>query len=214
MGLVYKQLFKQIMKDRIFLLLLLLLTVLTSLSFFFVMGSIDGNIEILKEVENLTENQQLYQNALNSNKILAYTFWSSLVGLSIVVFVMFFYRFFRANKKQIGCIKTLGYKNSGLQFFFIAFTAALSVLGAVLGLLGGYFLSDILIMANSKTYNVTGLTKSISCFSLIIGIGVSTIIFLHCNFVMLWFCKEYRSCFLVSRKQYTKSFFGYIENRR
>ena len=198
MGLVYKQLFKQIMKDRIFLLLLLLLTVLTSLSFFFVVGSIDGNMEILKELESLTENQQLYQNALKSNKILAYTFWSSLVGLSIVVFVMFFYRFFRTNIKQIGCIKTLGFKNSGLQFFFIAFTAALSVLGAVLGLLGGYFLSDILIMANAKTYDVTGLTKGISGFSLIIGLGVSTIIFCIVTLLCYGFVRNKEVAFLLA----------------
>ena len=54
MGLLYKQLFKQIIKDKIFLSLLLLLTALTSLSFFFVMGSIDGNAGMLDELENLT----------------------------------------------------------------------------------------------------------------------------------------------------------------
>lgn len=177
MRLIYKQLFKQVIKDKIFLSLLLLLTMMTSLSFFFVMGSIDGNIRILNRLQNLTANQQLYKSALNSNMILAYTFWLSLVSLSIVVFVMFFYRFFRANKKQIGCIKTLGFQNSSLQFFFIIFTAVLSVLGAILGLFGGYFLSDILIRANSRTYEVTGLTKSISGFSLVIGFAVSTIIF-------------------------------------
>ncbi|GAA0807572.1 hypothetical protein GCM10008910_47960 [Faecalicatena orotica] len=177
MKLIYKQLFKQVIKDKIFLSLLLLLTMLTSLSFFFVMGSIDGNIKILNSLQNLTANQQLYKSALNSNMILAYTFWLSLVSLSIVVFVMFFYRFFRTNKKQIGCIKTLGFKNSSLQFFFIAFTAVLSIWGAILGLLGGYVLSAILIRANTKTYDVTGLTKSISGFSLVIGLVVSTIIF-------------------------------------
>lgn len=177
LGLIYKQLFKQIIKDKIFLTLLLLLTMLASLSFFFVMGSIDGNIKILNRLQNLTANQQLYKSALNSNMILAYIFWLSLISLSIVAFVMFFYRFYRANRKQIGCIKTLGFKNSSLQFFFIAFSSVLSVLGAILGLLGGYALSDILIRANSKTYDVTGLTKSISGFSLVVGLAVSTVIF-------------------------------------
>lgn len=177
MGLIYKQLFKQVIKDKIFLSLLLLLTMLTSLSFFFVMGSIDGNIKILNGLQNLTTNQQLYKNALHSNMILAYTFWLSLVSLSIILFVMFYYRFFRANKKQIGCIKALGFKNSSLQLFFITLTAVLSFVGAILGLLVGYVLSDILIRANSRTYGVTGLTKSISGFSLVIGLVVSTIIF-------------------------------------
>lgn len=177
MGLIYKQLFKQMIKDKIFLALLLLLTMLTSLSFFFVMGSIDGNIKMLNRLQNLTASQQRYKSALHSNRILGFIFWLSLVSLSIVVFVMFFYRFFRANKKQIGCIKALGFKNSSLQFFFIAFTAVLSVLGAALGLFGGYALSDILIRANSTTYDVSGLTKSISGFSLAIGLAGSTIIF-------------------------------------
>lgn len=177
MALIYKQLFKQVIKDKIFLSLLLLLTMLTSLSYFFVMGSIDGNIKILKKAQSLSASLQRYKNALNSNRILAYIFWLSLVSLSIVVLVMFFYRFFRANKKQIGCIKALGFKNSSLQFFFIAFTASLSGLGAILGLFGGYALSGILISANAKTYEVTGLTKSISGFSLVMGLVVSTIIF-------------------------------------
>lgn len=137
MGLIYKQLFRQVIKDKIFLSLLLLLTTLTSLSFFFVMGSIDGNRKMLNQFRYLTANQQSYESALNSNMILAYTFWLSLVSLSIVAFVMFFYRFFRTNKKQIGCIKALGFKNSSLQFFFITFTAILSVSGAIIGLLGG-----------------------------------------------------------------------------
>lgn len=110
MGLIYKQLFRQMIKDKIFLALLLLLTTLTSLSFFFVMGSIDGNIQILNRLQNLTANQQRYKSALHSNRILGFIFWLSLVSLSIVAFVMFFSRFFRANKKQIGCIKTLGFK--------------------------------------------------------------------------------------------------------
>lgn len=177
MGLIYKQLFKQVIKDKIFLSMLLLLTMLTSLSYFFVMGSIDGNIKILKKAQYLSASRQRYKSALNSNKVLAYIFWLSLVSLSIVVLVMFFYRFFRANKKQIGCIKTLGFKNSSLQFFFIAFTAVLSGLGAILGLFGGYALSGILISANAKTYEVTGLTKSISGFSLVMGLVVSTVIF-------------------------------------
>lgn len=177
MGLIYKQLFKQVIKDKIFLSMLLLLTILTSFSYFFVMGSIDGNIKILKKAQYLSASRQRYKNALDSNKILAYIFWLSLVSLSIVVLVMFFYRFFRANKKQIGCIKTLGFKNSSLQFFFIAFTAVLSGLGAILGLFGGYALSGILISANAKTYEVTGLTKSISGFSLVMGLVVSTVIF-------------------------------------
>lgn len=190
MRLIYKQLFRQMIKDKIFLALLLLLTMLTSLSFFFVMGSVDENIKRLNRLQNLTASQQLYKSALHSNRILGLIFWLSLVSFSTIVFVMFFDRFFRANRKQIGCIKILGFKNSSLQFYFIAFTAVLSVVGAVLGLFGGYVLSDILIRANSKTYDVTGLTKNISGFSLVIGLAVSTIIFCVVAFLCYGFVRN------------------------
>lgn len=167
----------RLMKDKIFLSLLMLLTILTSLSFFFAIFSIDGNMQALNTVNKLTENQLLYQNALNSNRVLAYSFLVSLIGLSALVFIMFFYRFFRTNKKQIGCIKALGYKDNSLQGFFVGFTAILSICGAFLGLLGGYFLSDILINANMKTYAVTGLIKGIKGTNLIMGLAAPAAIF-------------------------------------
>lgn len=190
MGLVYKHLYKQIIKDKLFLILLLLLTILTSLSFFFPMFSIDGNMAALNALDRLTENQQLYKNALSSNTFLAYNFFASLIGLSSLVFIMFFYRFFRASKKQIGCIKALGYKNNLLQLFFMGFTAILSLLASLVGLFGGYFLSDILINTNSQTYFVTDLTKNITVFSLFIGLGSSTAAFCFIAFLCYGFVRK------------------------
>lgn len=177
MGLVYKQLYRQIAKDRLFLFLLFFLAVLTSMSFFFVMFSVDGNMERLNALGSLTENQQQYKEALSSNTYLAYNFYISLTGFSSLVFVMFFYRFFKENKRQIGCIKALGFQDSRLQIFFAGFTFILSFIAALLGLLWGYFMSDILIDANSRTYLVTGLIKNIRCSSFIIGLGASTTVF-------------------------------------
>lgn len=190
MGLVYKQLFKQLIKDKVFLSLLFLLAMLTSLSFFFVTFSIDGNMAVLSASDVLNENQQLYKNALNSNTLLAYNFFASLTGLSALVFVMFFYRFFRANRRQIGCIKALGFKDGLLQLFFVVFTAALSFLGSLFGLIGGYFLSDILINANSRTYLVTDLRKEIGSFHLLIGLTVSAAVFCITAFLCYRFVKN------------------------
>ena len=198
MILIYKQLFRQIIKDRLFLSLLLLLITLTSLSFFFVIFSIDGNMEMLRTFDTLTSNQVLYQNALHSNTVLAYTFWLSLIGLCVFVFIMFYYRFFRENKKQIGCIKALGFQNRTLQFFFGAFTGILSVFGAIIGLVGGYFLSDILIHANSQTYQMTGLTKGIRGFHFIIGTGVSTLIFCITAILCYGFVRNKETSFLLA----------------
>lgn len=177
MMLAYKQLAKQLMRNKVFIALLLLLTMLTSLSFFFGIFSIDGNMKALNLLDTLTENQQLYKNALNSNTFLIYNFFISVSGLTAFVFVMFFYRFCRSNKKQIGCLKSLGFKDSALRLCFVVFVAIVSIIGAVLGLIGGYFLSDVLINANMRTYLVTGLVKEVSLLSLAVGLGASTFIF-------------------------------------
>ena len=177
MKLVCKQLSGQILKDKVFLLLLFVLTALTSLSFFFVMFSIDGNMAVLNRMGKLTENQLLYRNALHSNTILAYNFFITLTALTAFVFLLFFYRFFRANKKQIGCIKALGFKNSFLQNFFTGYTAVLSFPGAIAGMIGGYFLSDVLLRANAQTYEVTGLTKGLGIFGLLTGFFVPAVVF-------------------------------------
>ena len=102
MGLVYKQLTKQIGRNKVFVILLLLLTFLTSLSFFFVKFSIDGNMEALKVLSSLSENQMQYKNALNSNTSLAYTFFASTIGLTAFVFMMFFYASFVRTKSRWG----------------------------------------------------------------------------------------------------------------
>lgn len=170
MRLIYKHLLRQIAGYRIFLSLLLLLTILSSCSFFFVRCSIDGNMAMLEKMTVLSENQLLYRNALNSNTVLARAFLLSSVGLTSLVFVMFFYRFFRAGEKQIGCIKALGIRNGRLQFFFAAITMIFSEFGSVLGLVAGYVMSDILINANSRAYAVTGLVKGLNIMSLVTGL--------------------------------------------
>ncbi len=177
MILVMKQLSKQIIRNSLFVAFLFLLTLLTALSFYFVAFSVDGNMDRLSTMTTLTENQQLYKNALNANRTLAYAFLVSMIGLTSLVFVMFFYRFYRANKKQLGCIKSLGFQDSSLCTCFVIFVAVLSAIGAFLGLVCGYFLSDILIQANINTYSVTGLVKEVSISSLVTGLVVSTAIF-------------------------------------
>ncbi|MGL5437978.1 MAG: FtsX-like permease family protein [Lachnospiraceae bacterium] len=190
MGLAYKQLLIQIARNRIFVFLLLLLTTLTSLSFFFAIFSIDGNMAVLNAIPALTENQQLYKNALNTNTTLAYNFLASLIGLTAFVFVIFFYRFYRSNKRQIGCMKALGFKDNALRSSFVVFTAVLSIIGAVLGLIGGYFLSSVLISANTRTYLVTGLVKGVGLSSFIVGILASTVIFCITAFFCYSFVRD------------------------
>lgn len=189
MRLVFKQLAKQITHNKIFMVLLLLLAMLTSLSFYFVVFSIDGNMAVLRSFPSLTDSQQLYKNALNANTTLAYIFFISLTGLTAFVFVIFFYRFYRSNKKQIGCIKSLGFKDNSLCTCFVVFVAVLSIVGAVLGLIGGYFLSSVLIDANTRTYSVTELVKGVSFPSLIVGLAASTVVFCITTFLCYSFVR-------------------------
>lgn len=110
MKLIYKHLLRQLVKDKIFLALLLLLTVLTSFSFFFVMFSIDGNMTALNDVKILSENQLNYRNALNSNTSLARIFFLSLIGLTSLVFVMFFLQIFRGEQVADRLYKSTWYQ--------------------------------------------------------------------------------------------------------
>ena len=175
MGLLYKQLTKEIAKNRVFVILMLILTTLTTFMFFFVRFSIDGNIAELYALPSLNENQKLYITALKSNKILALSFLLALTVLTAFVFIMFFYRFFRTNKKQIGCLKSLGFKDRTLCGYFIAFTVVLSLLGAVFGICGGYFSSSILVQANEKAYSMSGLVRELHGTSVLIGFLLPTI---------------------------------------
>jgi putative ABC transport system permease protein len=174
MVLLYKQLTKEISRNRLFVLLMLILTILTSFMFFFVQFSVDGNITALNTLPSLNENQTLYKNALTSNNILALDFLLALTALTSFVFLMFFYRFLKTNKKQIGCIKSLGFKDHAIYGYFIIFTIVLSILGAFVGLCAGYYASSILIHSNEQSYAVTGLVRKLHVNSILTGFLLPT----------------------------------------
>ncbi|MFT3985468.1 MAG: FtsX-like permease family protein [Lachnospiraceae bacterium] len=187
MKLAVKQITTELFHNKIFIFLLLLLMGLTSLSFFFVRFSIDGNMAVLNSLNNLNKNQQLYKNALDSNTSLAYLFFLASAGLTVFVILMFFYRFFRTNRVMIGCLKSLGFQNDSLQWVFTLFIAALSMLGALAGMIGGYYLSTVLIEANRQTYSVSGLVKDVNPLSVFVGLGLSTLVFSATAFFTYFF---------------------------
>ncbi len=145
--------------------------------FFFVMFSVDGNMAALNAAGALTESQRLYMNALNSNTSLAYTFLSATAGLTAFVYVMYFYRFFREYRTQIGCLKSLGFKDRQICLGLVIFVAGLSAIGLLIGLLAGYFLADILIEGNKHTYLVTRLVKGAGPVSLMMGLAAPALVF-------------------------------------
>lgn len=175
--LLFKQLSKELFKNRVFTVLLWILSALTSFMFFFVHFSIDGNKSVLLQTAELSENQQLYLNALNANTILAANMLLVLTSLTAFVFAMFFYRFIKASAKQIGCLKSLGFKSSAFYGCFSGFAALVSLLGGVVGLGSGYVASDVLLGANMRSYLVTEVVKSIDVTSIILGVFAPMLVF-------------------------------------
>lgn len=178
MGLLYKNILKQILNNKVFVGLLGILSFLTSLSYFFVKFSIDGNLENLEQLVTLSENQVLYRNALLSNTTLANIFLLSTCSLTAFVFAMFFYRFHRTNKTKLGCLKALGYKDREIGACFALFTVLISIIGGLFGILGGYFLSEVLVSANERSYAVNDLVKYVNPLSVICGIGIPVMVYL------------------------------------
>lgn len=178
MRLLLKNNVKQILDNKVFVGLLGLLSFLTSLSYFFVKFSIDGNLEKLEQLASLRENQILYKNALLSNTTLANIFLLSTCLLTAFVFAMFFYRFYRTNKTKIGCLKALGYKDREISVCFALFTFFISLVGGLVGILGGHFLSEVLVSAYKRSYAVTDLVKYVNPKSVICGIGIPIVVYL------------------------------------
>ena len=180
MKLIYKQLLKEILKNRIYVLLMLLSSGFTSSLYYFVHFSTDGNLKYLETLSVLTENQILYRNGMISNTILARNSIFYITALSCLVFFLFFYRFFKDNEKQIGCIKALGFGDAKLCGFFIVFAAVISLIGAIAGYVLGFFMSDVLIEASVQTYQMTGLIRKINIESMLIGFAVPSAAFSLC----------------------------------
>lgn len=183
--LLYKNMITQIMKNKIFVFLLWILMILTSLSYFFVKFSIDGNMDMIQKKAVLQENEYLWENALKSNTTLANIFLVSTTLLTCFVFFMFFYRFFRANKIQIGCVKALGMKDRELCICFCGFSIVLSLIGGVVGAGIGYALSEVLLQAYVQSYCVAGVIKGIHKVSILLGVGVPTLA--YCGITLLCF---------------------------
>lgn len=177
MKLLRKQLIKELLKNKIFLFLMLLLSIATSFMYFFVQFSIDGNMRLLNSLPELSTNQLEYRNALDSNSILANSILAGFVALTVFVLVMFFYRFFKANAPQLGGLKTLGFRDTVICRQFLLFTMSLSLTGGLIGLLGGYFLSDTLMEAGRESYQIAEQIKAISFSSLLAGLGIPLLVF-------------------------------------
>ena len=195
---LYKHLTKEIFKNKIFITLMFILVLFTSFMYYFVHFSIDANIRVLRVLPYLSENQLAYQNGMLSNIILARNILIAFIGLTSFVFVMFFYRFFKASSKQLGCLKSLGFKDQVLSGYFVIFTLLISLSATLIGLVTGYFISDVLIQSSIQSYNVTNLIKSLNLTSILVGLLVPTSIFCFIAFFSYGFLQRKETALLIS----------------
>ena len=172
MAYLKKQMIKELFRKKIFLALMFLLTVLTSFMYFFVHFSIDANLKWLNKLPSLNEKQAAYQNGLMSNASLASDMLLGFLALTGFVFAFVFVRFYREHQKQIGAFKALGFTGRDINSVFWKVTFVMSLTGGVIGLIGGFFASDILISANREAYLISGIRKGISGLSVCGGILV------------------------------------------
>lgn len=184
MKLIHKEIIGFFSKNKIFIGLLMILVVFNGFMYYFVHFSIDGNMEGLNKLAQLSENQTLYKNALDSNILLARNFLIVLTSLTGFVFSMFFYRVFTSEKRELGCLKALGFKDRFISFYFSLCVGLFSLVSTLIGLGAGYMASDILIKANRGSYLVEGLVKEISLKSFMIGLFVPMCVFL----IITWCC--------------------------
>lgn len=198
MKLLYKQLFRVLLKNKIYTALLLVLTFCTSFMYFFVHFSIDGNRKILKGLASLSKEQLLYLNGLNSNTILAGNVLLAFTCMTGFVFSMFYYRFFKLENRQIGCLKALGFKDREIRNIFLIFTAAITAVGSLTGIGGGYFASDILICAGEQTYMLAGLIKALDGKSIFVGVMFPLTVFLLITFCNYFYIRRKESGLLLS----------------
>ena len=172
MAYLKKQMIKELFRKKILLALMFLLTVLTSFMYFFVHFSIDANLKWLNKLPSLNEKQAAYQNGLMSNTSLASDMLLGFLALTSFVFAFVFVRFYREHQKQIGAFKALGFTGRDINSVFWKVTFVMSLTGGVIGLIGGFFASDILISANREAYLISGIRKGISGLSICGGILV------------------------------------------
>lgn len=210
MKFLYKELSKEMLKNKVYLVLLIIFSCFSSVIFFYCHFSIDGNLEKLNSLPTLTINQENYKTALLSNEILARNFFIISIVVTSFVFIMYFYRYFKSSRKQIGCLKSLGFKDSSISGYFVGGATILGLLGTILALIVGYFTSDILIEANKKATLVEDIFKSISITNIFIGLLVPCVVFSIVVFllykIVIW-GKEAGSFLVEARDNHKNSIF-------
>ncbi len=165
-------------QNKINVAILAILVSLTSFMYFFVECSIDKNIGILKKKKVLSNNEQEFLIGLNSNKILALSFLIFLLIVTAFIFYMFYKKNYELNRKNIGCIRSMGYTNKTIMSVYMLITLVISLPSSIIGCILGYYFSYILLDNYIISYHVQNVMRGIAPMSIVLGIIL--LIFVTC----------------------------------
>lgn len=118
---------------------------------------------------------------------------------------MFYRNYFSRNRRIIGCYKGLGFSEKQLCTTYVLSAAIISFVGTNLGLIGGYFASDILLNAYISSYDLEGVIKGIGLKSFMLGMPfviliMAVVSLLSCRY----FYRKDASGFLQQGELYSK----------
>ncbi|SFO35942.1 FtsX-like permease family protein [Pseudobutyrivibrio sp. UC1225] len=173
---IFKQCVGYYKRNKLNVAILCILVSLTSFMYFFVECSIDKNLAILKKKKVLSENEKEFLIGLNSNKILALSFLIFLLLVTAFIFYMFYKKNYDLNRKNIGCIRSLGYTNKTIISVYSLITVAIGVPSSIIGCVLGYYFSYILLDNYIISYHIKSAIRGIAPSSILLGIVLLIIV--------------------------------------
>lgn len=181
MKLLYKHIFKEFITKRSMLGVLSLFLIFISFMYFFVHFSIDKNLTLFDEMltrgKVLLDNEEKYFIALENNQILIRNITLAMVGIFSLILFLFIKNIIGKSQIKIGYFLSLGFLSKDIIQVYVSIITALSFVCSFVGLILGFFGSNILISANAHTYLVNGILKGIHFKSFIMGTILTTALF-------------------------------------
>ena len=168
MDLLFKYLSRDFFAKRTMVSILSLILIFISFMFFFVHFAIDANLLRLGG-EQLSGNESDYLTALKSNQVLIRNITVAMVAIFSLILSLFIRGTLQRNRVQLAQLMSLGFSFSSVLASYALLICGLSLISSLIGLVLGFWGSDILLSANSQTYLVQGLSKGLSLQSVMTG---------------------------------------------
>ncbi len=158
-----------------------LFLIFISFMYFFVHFSIDKNLTLFDEMltrgKVLLDNEEKYFIALENNQILIRNITLAMVGIFSLILFLFIKNIIGKSQIKIGYFLSLGFSSKDIIQVYVSIITALSFVCSFVGLILGFFGSNIIISANAHTYLVNGILKGIHFKSFIMGTILTTALF-------------------------------------